>query len=494
MEKLQFVDFEGTTIENLPLPVENLKGLQSLSLSRCTKLSIDVLANMVQNMLSDFPSLKKLRLEGSNLTMIPESFGECHLLRDLSVKDSKKLKKIRGLPQDITSMNALNCHSLNIHTAPTNMVLKQIFEYDCTIKRTFWLAGKRLPQWFTMYRRGNSLGFLFRKRIPDMTVGLVARGANKRYDYCFKINNSSEISCSNFFSHSGSKKEEIFISNDLRAIVSSRSTMPLLDEWNYAEFSFTQSSNSYHLLIEPVRWSGVHVNRESMEDIQFLDMTPGDSSQAHGFALEQNLQAQSPALSSGEVNGESSRNQNVSEDEMETFYDCLEDEEAREVLKKVRDLISNDASIFLHPEKCSDMKDSLDYLSNLLSENDHGISREMITLISDASREFTHWSNDYTEANMKIECITPELMRVDLLQAALKDNMKQYRDVVALENAHQRKRDIFEEGKMIKTQRDELRKKIPHLQHEHCLAKEKQTRIRHAWLKLGENFNKIFID
>ncbi|KAK7291267.1 hypothetical protein RIF29_06270 [Crotalaria pallida] len=468
-------------------------------------LSIDILTNMVQSLPAVFPSLKKLRLEGSNLKMIPKSIEKCCLLKDLSVKDSKQLNEITGLPQNITTLNAINCPSLNIHAAATDLVLKRIFEYGCTIKRTFWLAGKRLPEWFDISNKGNSLRFWFRNRIPDITVGLVAWGANRGYDYYFKINNGFEISCSNFFSHSCLEPEEIFISNDLCAIVSSRSTLPLLDEWNYAEISFVQSSNSYHLEIEPVRWSAVYVNRQnfSMEDIQFTnpypadcehqEMAQGESSQADSFAMAKNFQAQSPALSSGEVKGEPSLNQVESDEEMEAFYASLEVEKTREALKIVQDFMSNDASILLHPEQCTVLKTNLDFLSNNLTEDDV-ISREVITLISEASREFNHWSKDYTEASIKVASISCELLRAEELEAALKDNMEQYKDAVAKENVHQRKRDIFEKGKMLKTRRDDLREKIPHLQHEHCLAKETQTRIEDEWSKLRENLKMIFID
>ncbi|KAK7291268.1 hypothetical protein RIF29_06271 [Crotalaria pallida] len=727
-------------------------------------LSIDVLSNI-------FPFLKKLRLDGTNLTIIPKSIEECRSLKVLSVKDCKPLNEIRGLPQNITSMNTINCPSLNIHAAPTNMVLKQIFQNGSTIKRSFRLTGEKLPEWFDLCNRGNFVSFWFRNGIPDITMGVVTRGGNREYNCYFKINNDFKINFSNFFSYSCLGQGEIFIFNDLRGLVSSCPTLAFLDKWNYAEISFEQSSTSYHLGKEPVRWSGVYVNRESMEDIQFTNpypavcdhqemapgessqaqgqadvemeasyaypdggarvpshshdksattslsedarealkivqdfidydasilfhpeqctvmktnldylstlseddgiseemmtliseasrefthwcmdyteatekiestasdlsradkleadlednkkrfrqivalesdllkklaemeerkkklkeqiiaiiadipsnqlekkneleeqikdiiadissyqlekkmvhrrkrgtfeegkmlktqrdelrkkkpdlqhehglakethtkitdewsklgekfkkifaMAQGESSQAHGFAVVQNFQAQSPALSSGEVNGESSLNQVESDEEMEAFYASLEVEKTREALKIVQDFMSNDSSILLHPEQCTVLKTNLDFLSNNLTEDDV-ISREVITLISEASREFSHWSKDYTEASIKVASISCELLRAEELEAALKDNMKQYKDAVAKENVHQRKRDIFEKGKMLKTRRDDLREKIPHLQHEHCLAKETQTRIEDEWSKLRENLKKIFID
>ncbi|KAK7291273.1 hypothetical protein RIF29_06278 [Crotalaria pallida] len=197
--------------------------------------------------------------------------------------------------------------------------------------------------------------------------------------------------------------------------------------------------------------------------LDHLKMAPGESFQGQGSKKE-NIQTRGPTLSSDKVNeaelnlkrcrtDESFRYQveQVQDDvEMEAFYasldggtrvpSCFRDEsvttvsseESKEALKIVRDFISNDASIFLRAEKCSVMQASLDFLSNL-SEDD-AISDEMMTLISEASRKFTHWTNDYIEASMKIESISSELLIADELEAALEDNKKQFREVVALEN------------------------------------------------------------
>ena len=193
-------------------------------------------------------------------------------------------------------------------------------------------------------------------------------------------------------------------------------------------------------------------------------------------------------------------------------------EEARKALKIVQDFISNDASVLLHRQKCSVVKASLDYLSNLSA--DDGISGEMKTLISEASWLFTHWSRDYTEACMKIESTTSELHRADEseagLEAGLEANKNQFWDVVAWENkleekinvikaelsaceseknmAIQRKGDIFEEGKTLMAQIDKLREKMPHLQHEQGLAKKTQAKITSEWSNLREKFKTTVVD
>ncbi|KAK7314835.1 hypothetical protein VNO77_33363 [Canavalia gladiata] len=277
----------------------------------------------------------------------------------------------------------------------------------------------------------------------------------------------------------------------------------------------------------------------------------GESSQASGFDVMQHIEAQGPTSSSdkekhGVYIGSSSSelpttirefdsrtNQTeISQDDdedMEAFYDSLDaqtqavscpNEEAREALERVQDFfISNDASVLLHPEQCSVMKTSLENLSNLYADDD--MLREVRTLISEASKDFTHWSLDYTEASKKIECAASELKRVDEVEAGLQTNRKQFKEVMASKNEVQdrlakmekrkedleeqlnatkanisvckaditaselKKRDIFEEAKMLKTQRDELRGKAPHLQHEHDSAKETQTRVQSECVSYG---------
>ena len=53
-----------------------------------------------------------------------------------------------------------------------------------------------------------------------------------------------------------------------------------------------------------------------------------------------------------------------------------------------------------------------------------------------------------------------------------------------------RKREVFEEAKILKVQRDELREQVPHLRNELEVAKKNQAHIRAEWSKLGEKFNK----
>lgn len=173
------------------------------------------------------------------------------------------------------------------------------------------------------------------------------------------------------------------------------------------------------------------------------------------------------------------------------------------------------------------MKNNLDYLSNLCS--DDGIQGEMKTIISEASRELNHWSRDYIETSIKIESTASDLQRADELKSGVEANKNQFKEVVALQNellqklarmeknkkeleeqinaikanitafeleknmAHERMIDIFEKVKILKTQMDELTEKVLHLQHEQGLAKKSQAKITAEWSKLGEKF-KIAVD
>ncbi|MED6120241.1 hypothetical protein PIB30_019030 [Stylosanthes scabra] len=163
------------------------------------------------------------------------------------------------------------------------------------------------------------------------------------------------------------------------------------------------------------------------------------------------------------------------------------DEETRKAFKYVQDFLSNDASVLLYPELCSILKANLDYLSKLSADNG-SISTEMSKVISEASQFLTHWSRDYSEAHTKIDSIMSQLQRADELEMSLESNKKRYLEIVA---SRKRKREVFEEGKTIKTELDELRKNVPQWEHEHTLAKKTQATIIAEWSRLRETFQNI---
>jgi len=130
MEKLKFVDLEGTAIENLPLSLKNLKGLQSIHINRCRMLENNALANIIQMLPTFFPFLKTLRLRNSNLTILPECIEECHFLELLDLCYCKQLQEIRGLPPNANDFLAYNCKPLEAHSSTLNNLLTRV-KFSC---------------------------------------------------------------------------------------------------------------------------------------------------------------------------------------------------------------------------------------------------------------------------------------------------------------------------------------------------------------------------
>ncbi|KAJ7975477.1 TMV resistance protein N-like [Quillaja saponaria] len=198
-------------------------------------------------------------------------------------------------------------------------------------------------------------------------------------------------------------------------------------------------------------------------------------------------------------------------------------EETKKALQTLQDFLSKDFSLLLHSGQYSTLETMVNYLSNL-SAND-GISLEMKTLILRLSRYFRQWSWDYNDANVKLKLTTTDLSKVEKLEEGLKANMLRFREASSLENeldnqlasleerkkeleeqidaikasmyasasaksmAAREKREIFDEGRSIKAQRDELRKRVPRLRVEHELAKKTHKNIEAEWSKLREKFD-----
>jgi len=127
MENLKFVDLEGTAIENLPLSMQNLQGLQRLHLNRCKRLEHKALTNMLQMLPNSFPFLKTLRLRNSNLTILPACIEQCHFLELIDLCNCKQLQEIRGLPPRTNDLLlAYNCASLKVSCSATDILQSQV--------------------------------------------------------------------------------------------------------------------------------------------------------------------------------------------------------------------------------------------------------------------------------------------------------------------------------------------------------------------------------
>lgn len=120
MEKLKCVNLEGTAIENLPTSMQNLEGLQILSMERCKSLE----SNFIQN-LPKFPNLRQLHLQDSNLTILPACIEEFHSLEVLDVVNCNKLQEIKGLPPSTTRFSAANT-PVKANSSTLNMLLRRV--------------------------------------------------------------------------------------------------------------------------------------------------------------------------------------------------------------------------------------------------------------------------------------------------------------------------------------------------------------------------------
>ena len=94
--------------------------------------------------------------------------------------------------------------------------------------------------------------------------------------------------------------------------------------------------------------------------------------------------------------------------------------------------MTKDFSVLLGPSEYSTMKDTLDYLTNLPAED--GISVEIRSLVIQVSRQFTHWSKDYTYESKKLESTTAKLLKADELEEGLEANKTHFKEVMCLEN------------------------------------------------------------
>ncbi|XP_073225148.1 TMV resistance protein N isoform X2 [Cicer arietinum] len=233
---------------------------------------------------------------------------------------------------------------------------------------------------------------------------------------------------------------------------------------------------------------------------------------------------------------------NLDDEEMESFYAILDaetshsnekevfsefskmpSEKTKKALKTLKDFLNIDFSVLLRPSEYNTMKDTLDYLTNLPVEE--GISIEIRSLVIEVSKQFNHWSYDYKYENKKIEYTEAKLLKVDELEEGLEANKTLFREVKYLESdlsnelvyleerkkeleeqisvvkanicasqgaknmAIHTKKEIFEKGKILKVQRDELREEVDSLRDEKELAKKIQQNIRDEWSKLGEKFS-----
>ncbi|MED6146143.1 hypothetical protein PIB30_031735 [Stylosanthes scabra] len=138
------------------------------------------------------------------------------------------------------------------------------------------------------------------------------------------------------------------------------------------------------------------------------------------------------------------------------------------------------------------------------------------------STSFAQWSVDYNNARVKLESADKELWRAEKVIKELKVNKEEYKGVKMVEDtprnqlesfeekkrelegqinaikaeiadlnaesetAGKRKREVFENAKMLRSKRDGLRKQVPRLKAEKEWAKATQANIEAEWSLLAE--------
>ncbi|XP_054786924.1 TMV resistance protein N-like isoform X2 [Prosopis cineraria] len=209
-------------------------------------------------------------------------------------------------------------------------------------------------------------------------------------------------------------------------------------------------------------------------------------------------------------------------DREDTQINTTSYEETKHALQIVRGFVSEKFSHLLQPEQSKQMKDNLEYLLSLTPRD--GISLRMRSVISQISSSFTEWCTDYHNASFKLESATAEVSKVEELKEGVEGNVREFRELEELENGMwrqledleekkrelekkinavkaeiadftsaredfaKRKREVCENGRVLKARRDDLRIRLPRLISEEEWAKIMQANIEDEWSKLGQQF------
>ncbi|KAI4351969.1 hypothetical protein L6164_006267 [Bauhinia variegata] len=227
------------------------------------------------------------------------------------------------------------------------------------------------------------------------------------------------------------------------------------------------------------------------------------------------------------------------DDNMEAFYASIEaessalslpqnslntrpSEETQIKLQYLQDLILKKFSLLLHPGRSGHLKNVLEFLLTLSPKD--GIPLRMRSAMLQLSTSFSQWSLDYNDASLKLESATATVSNVGKLQEGLETNIKEFREAETFENmassqlailearkreleeqikaikaeiadfksarddAVQRKRKLYENGRIIQSEKDNLRNKVPRLRAEQEWARITKANIESEWSKLVQQF------
>ncbi|WVZ15812.1 hypothetical protein V8G54_013378 [Vigna mungo] len=433
MNKLTHVDLGGTGIRNLPLSMQNLKGIQLLSLGKGKMFEINESSNFFQNLPMFFPNLTTLSLQNLDITIRPASFEECHCLKFLLVTNCKKLQEIRGLPLSIKEFSAADSP-----VEANSLTLKLRQAIDSAVMRTCVLPGRKIPELFDHSSKGNSQRFWFRKELPTLAVcAIIGIWDNVKppfivwFSFRVSVNNNIDdcvscFCCGNIcWTTECSHIIILNLQNDFQHPLNSDIQKALLtNEWIPGEILLRIHPQSDLRKSGEIRRTGVYVNRtlSRMEDVRFED--PYDLNKAStmenklvlvGEASDKKQQEQSSAL----FNPTTSLESVIGEQPLNYEYNNSDSKDSASTVDS-----NNQEGVLVDDQPILAPSSAETQIAEA--------KREMAPLISEVSSEFT------AQVSIKMESTASQSPKVDEVEAGL-ETQNQFRNTMVLENQiHQR--------------------------------------------------------
>ncbi|KAL2334425.1 hypothetical protein Fmac_015638 [Flemingia macrophylla] len=432
MNKLLWVDLQGTAINYLPLLMNNDEGLQVLRIGRC---KIPENNNFFQKLPVYFPNLKELYLNDSDLTIVPACIEECHSLLLLHVFNCKKLKEIRGFPPSLRNFSAENTSVEAVVSLISTLLLRRAI---CSTTIKFYaIPGQRIPEWFDHSRRGNSLLFLFRNELPSLTVCAISEVWDNikppfivEFNFFVTINDNDLRVSSYSWTHKLciSENDHIFMINTQNHVchpINSDIERALeTNEWIRGKITFV--FNAYSRKFQVIKGVGVYVNRtfSRMENIKFTDPNTSSTSDLGnqlvwlGEAADIRQQRQFKHMPSYSNSREAAYDKGKASRFLPLY-----------LLAQFHSAFIN---VYFGPDGA--LSDHQAMPTSFAETQNARIQIEMGTLLSKVSREFIHESRDYN-----IESTTSESRQVDQVEVGLQTKETEFGKAVSLENeTHQK--------------------------------------------------------
>ncbi|KAI4332327.1 hypothetical protein L6164_017247 [Bauhinia variegata] len=239
MDDLYIVDAKRTTFKQFPHSIGHLKGLSGLYVS-----------------------------DNHDLKSLPESIKQLDRLRNLDVKNCKRLQQISRIPPNLQIISADNCSSLTSQSASViwSQVLKAIQNLVAFMPRTL------IPNWFDHCCEGGVLSFWARGKLPDFVFAVVL---SKSTSDISSLGSSFTIECS-YNGYRTVNARYYFANNDGGVFIvhlHNRTINSFSVGWNYVEIRCKSQAN---FMIEEC---GVYVYKQEIkrEDIRFDNPFPDHS-------------------------------------------------------------------------------------------------------------------------------------------------------------------------------------------------------------------------